>query len=316
MKEIIKKIDRDLIEKELSKVRFVRKTNAGNNEIYIFTAQDSPILMDEVGRLREETFRSAGGGTGLAADIDRFDTCEKPFHQLIVWNPEEREVVGGYRFIHGKDVKTDEKGYSNTPTGKLFRFSTQFVNDYLPYTVELGRSFVQPLFQVSKDQRKGLFALDNLWDGVGTLHVDYPDTHFFFGKITMYPHYNREARDILLKFMNLYFGDREKLVVPYKAVSVDWEAPFLKELFVGNDYDKDYKQLVKEVREREENIPPLVNAYMNLSLTMRVFGTSVNDSFGKVEETGILVTIRDIMEGKFKRYVTSYLEIRNERESS
>jgi len=312
MKDIIKKIDRETIREELSKVRFVRKTNAGNNEIYIFTAHQSPILMDEVGRLREETFRSAGGGTGKAADIDHYDTDEKPFHQLIVWNAEESEIVGGYRFIHGKDIPFDDNGNAISATGRLFRFSEEFINHYLPKTVELGRSFVQPLFQPSRDQRKGLFALDNLWDGLGSLHVDYPDTEYFFGKITMYPHFNTEARDIIMKFMSIHFVDEDELVRPFEPIAMNLNAPFLQDLFEGEKYEDDYKVLVREVRARGENIPPLVNAYMNLSPTMRVFGTSMNDAFGMVEETGILVTIRDIVENKFNRYVTSYVNIKNE----
>ncbi len=312
MEEIIKKIDRETIILELSKVRFVRKTNAGGNEIYVFNAHESPILMEEVGRLREETFRNAGGGTGLPADIDHYDTDEKPFQQLIVWNPAESEIVGGYRFIHGRDISFDAKGNAVSATGKLFCFSRKFIDEYLPHTVELGRSFVQPLFQPSRDQRKGLFALDNLWDGVGSVSVDYPDTEYFFGKITMYPHFNSQARDIILKFMNIYFFDEEKLVCPFEPIDVNLESEFLKNFFGGVKYEDDYKILVKEVRARGENIPPLVNAYMNLSPTMRVFGTSMNDAFGKVEETGILVKIRDIVEAKFKRYVSSYIDIKNE----
>jgi len=310
MKNIIPKIDRDLLISELEKARFVRNTNAGGNKIYVFTAQDSPILMNEIGRLREETFRLAGGGTGKSADIDHYDTDENGFHQLIVWNAEEKEIVGGYRFIHGKNVKIDKDGKAISATGKLFHLSDKFIKDFLPYTIELGRSFVQPLFQASRDQRKGLFALDNLWDGVGAVHVDYPDTLYFFGKITMYPHFNVEARNVILKFLNIYFGDKEKLVFPYEPIAFDLDYDYLKDLFVGENYDVDYKTLIREVRSRGENIPPLVNAYMNLSPSMRVFGTSLNYSFGKVEETGILVTINDIHDAKYKRYVASYMDIK------
>jgi len=302
MKDIIKKIDRETIREELSKVRFVRKTNAGNNEIYIFTAHQSPILMDEVGRLREETFRSAGGGTGKAADIDHYDTDEKPFHQLIVWNAEESEIVGGYRFIHGKDIPFDDNGNAISATGRLFRFSEEFINHYLPKTVELGRSFVQPLFQPSRDQRKGLFALDNLWDGLGSLHVDYPDTEYFFGKITMYPNSDLLAREAIMYFLMTFFPDPEKLVYPYNPLKIKSDINFFKELFNKKNYSENYKTLQQFVRKRNESIPPLVNAYMNLSSTMKTFGTSLNESFGKVEETGIMIKIPDIFQEKRERY--------------
>ncbi len=316
MKDIIAKIDRQAVIADLSNARFVRKTNAGSNEIYIFTAHQAPVLMDEVGRLREETFRLAGGGTGKPADIDHYDTDEKPFHQLIVWNPEDQEIVGGYRFIHGKDIKIDDNGNAISATGRLFNFSQTFIDEFLPSTVELGRSFVQPLFQPSRDQRKGLFALDNLWDGLGSLHVDYSDTDYFFGKITMYPHFNVEARNIILRFMNIHFGDNEKLVRPFNPIIIDLESEYLKTLFSGESYEADYKILVREVRARGENIPPLVNAYMNLSPTMRVFGTAMNDAFGDVEETGILVRIKDITAAKYDRYVTSYINVKSKESDS
>ncbi len=89
----------DQIMAELTPDRLLRKTNNGNNEVYIFDNNTSPVLMQEVGRVRELTFRHAGGGTGHSIDIDDFDTVkEDPQRQLIVWDPDNREIIGGYRF--------------------------------------------------------------------------------------------------------------------------------------------------------------------------------------------------------------------------
>lgn len=86
-------------------------------------------------------------------------------------------------------------------TEHYFRFSDRFRDEFLPYTIELGRSFVQPLYQGIRQNPKGLYSLDNLWDGLGALVITNPDMKYFFGKVTMYGDYNREARDILLYFL-------------------------------------------------------------------------------------------------------------------
>ncbi|MEI8049667.1 MAG: GNAT family N-acetyltransferase [Bacteroidales bacterium] len=302
MQPIIEPIDRSLLEQELTHDKFVRNTNNGNNEIYIVTWHNAPHVTREIGRLREITFRDAGGGTGKDCDLDEFDTAEEPFQQLLVWNPRDKEIVGGYRFIHGNRLKVHENNRVDTPTAELFNFSSRFIADYLPYTIELGRSYVQPAYQPSIDIRKGMYSLDNIWNGLGAIIKRHPDVKYFFGKITMYPHFNTEARDMILFFMKKYFGDNDKLVIPIHPLTQNIDAKLLESIFVGGNYDKDYKILVQHVRLLNENIPPLVNAYMNLSSTMLCFGTSLNPEFGDVEETGILVTIDDIYDIKKERH--------------
>ena len=304
MQEIIEAVDRSLIEKELTPERFVRRTNSGGNEIYIVTYQNSPNITREIGRLREITFRDAGGGTGLECDLDEFDIeDENPFQQLFVWDPREKEIVGGYRFIHGKTLKRHENGKIDTPTSELFHLSETFIKDYLPHTIELGRSFVQPNYQPTVNLRRGMYALDNIWNGLGAILNQNPDVKYYFGKITMYPHYNIEARDFILYFLKKYFGDVNHLVYPHEQLIINTSEAFMAEQFTGGSYDKDYKILVHLVRERHENIPPLVNAYMNLSSTMLFFGTSLNPAFGDVEESGILVTLDDVYEFKKERHL-------------
>ena len=304
MQEIIEAVDRSLIEKELTPERFVRRTNSGGNEIYIVTYQNSPNITREIGRLREITFRDAGGGTGLDCDLDEFDIeDENPFQQLFVWDPREKEIVGGYRFIHGKTLKRHENGRIDTPTSELFHLSEKFIKDYLPHTIELGRSFVQPSYQPTVNLRKGMYALDNIWNGLGAILTQNPDVKYYFGKITMYPHYNIEARDLILYFLKKYFGDKNQLVYPHEQVIINTPEIFMADQFTGGSYDKDDKILVHLVRERHENIPPLVNAYMNLSSTMLFFGTSLNPGFGDVEESGILVTLDDVYEFKKERHL-------------
>lgn len=305
MQAIIEKISRKAIKEELARDKFVRKTNNGNNEIYIITQNDSPSVMMEIARLRELTFRYAGGGTGLSYDVDEFDSGPHAYKQLLVWNPEDEEIVGAYRYIKCGEGEF-RNGRVHLATTHLFNFSDKFYKEYLNETIELGRSFVQPNYQPGEHFRKGLFSLDNLWDGLGAIVVDNPDIKHFFGKVTMYTHFNVEARDMILAFMQYYFPDKEELVRPIHPVKVETNvAPFLKSL-EGLNYKDGHSILNKNVRAHGENIPPLVNAYMNLSPTMKSFGTAINPTFGDVEETGIMVTIADIYESKKERHVATY----------
>lgn len=297
MEPIIPPVDRSLILAELTEEKLLRKTNNGNNEIYVVTAQNSPNIMQELGRLRELSFRDAGGGAGAAVDIDDEDLAEEGYQQLFVWDPKAQEIVGGYRFIvsrttHPKHMSTEH----------YFRFSDRFRNEFLPYTIELGRSFVQPLYQGIRQNPKGLYSLDNLWDGLGALVITNPDMKYFFGKVTMYGDYNREARDILLYFLKKYFPDHDNLIEGIYPIELQFDTEKMEQMFCGGNYAEDYKILTREIRKCKENIPPLINSYMNISPSMRVFGTVTNPDFGGVEETGILITINDIYPVKSERH--------------
>src|SRR6056297_1356012 len=310
MKEVIAPIDIRLIDKELTPDKFLRDTNNGGNQLYIINHHNSPNIMREVGRLRELTFRNAGGGTGKEMDIDKFDIQDEPYEQLISWDPEEKEILGGYRF----HICSNESDPDNLATSKLFTFSDEFSKTYLPYMIELGRSFIQPKFQSKAAGRKGLFALDNLWDGLGALVVENPQTKHFFGKVTMYPHFNTEARNIILYFLQTQFPDEKNMVEAKKPIPLHMDEQKMKQLFNGKSYKENYRILQKKIREFDLNIPPLINAYMNLSPTMKFFGTTINEAFGHVEESGILITIDDIFPDKKERYIDSYMEQKDDKD--
>ena len=265
--------------------------------------------MREIGRLRELTFRTAGGGIGEEVDIDDFDTRDDhPYKQLIVWDPSRHEILGGYRYIHCANLPRNENGEVSLATTHHFHFSNEFIDDYLPYVIELGRSFVQPDYQSSKAGAKALFALDNLWDGLGALMIDYPNVRYYFGKVTMYPQYNQNARNLILHFFEKYFPDPDNLVRPKSPMPYTADSARLDQIFCGKSYDDAYKILSAEVRKHGENIPPLINAYMSLTPSMRAFGTVISDEFGDVEETGILLDIDDMYDTKIDRHVGTYLE--------
>lgn len=302
--KIIDPVDRDLIKQELTKDRFGRITRKGENEIYIINHHNSPNTMREIGRLRELSFRSAGGGTKKSIDIDQYDICENCYQQLIVWSPKDEEIIGGLRFIDCAKILTDEKDqFIPMSTSHYFDFSAQFKKKYLPYAIELGRSWVQPMYQPTVNPRKGLFALDNLWDGLGVLTVLYPELKYFFGKVTMYPDYDEESRDFLLFFLQTYFPDKDNLATSKFPLQQSYDKAKFTALLEGLDFKEGYKVLTHFVRENGENVPPLMNIYMHLSPSMRSFGTAVNPDFGGVEETGIVVTVADIYEDKKERHI-------------
>lgn len=306
--DIIQPIDREILKSELTPERQLRMTNKSNNEIYVITAHNAPNVLKEIGRLREIAFRTAGGGTGKSMDLDEFDTMENCYKQLVVWNPEAEEIIGGYRYILGTDVDIDEKGQPILATSHMFHFSDKFMKDYMPKTIELGRSFVSLEYQSTRRGSKSLFALDNLWDGLGALTVVMPNVKYFFGKMTMYPSYVRRGRDMILYFLKKHFDDKDNLIIPMKPLIIETNESELQKIFKEKSFKDDYKILNHEVRKLGYNIPPLVNAYMGLSPTLKIFGTAINYGFGDVEETGILIAVDEILEEKRIRHIDSFIK--------
>ena len=308
MEDIIAPIDREVLKAELTPERRLRTTNKSHNDIYIINWKNAPNVLKEIGRLREIAFRAAGGGTGKSLDLDEYDLMENPYQQLVVWDPEAEEILGGYRYILGDEVEFDSEGKPILATAHMFDFSPKFLKEYLPTTIELGRSFVTLEYQSSRAGAKGLFALDNLWDGLGALTVVKPNVKYFFGKMTMYPSYHRLGRDMIIYFLKKLFSDKDGLITPTHPLKIEADENLLKQMFPYDTFKEDYKVLNTEVRKLGYNIPPLVNAYMSLSPTMRMFGTAINYGFGDVEETGILIAVDEILEEKRVRHIESYIK--------
>ena len=303
--EIIQPISKEVLRSELTPDKLLRTTNKSHNDIYVVTAHN---VMREIGRLREIAFRTAGGGTGKSVDIDKFDTCDNCYKQLIVWNPEEEEIIGGYRYLFGRNWKLNNDGQPELATSHMFHFSDRFLKDFMPYTVELGRSFVSLEYQNVRKNAKSIFALDNLWDGLGALTVINPNVKYFFGKMTMYPNYIRIGRDMILYFLKKHFDDKDHLIAPIHPLTLEYPEEKLAKIFTGANFKEDYRILNHEIRRLGFNIPPLVNAYMSLSPTMKLFGTAINDGFGEVEETGILIAVDEILDEKRVRHIDSYVK--------
>lgn len=307
MEEIIAPVSKDLIIAELTPDKLLRKTNRGGNEIYVVDIHNAPNTVREIGRLREVTFREAGGCSGLALDLDEFDLMETPYQQLLVWDPDAQAIIGGYRYILGPDIKVDADGQPLLATSHMFHFSEEFVKDYLPHIIELGRSFVTPEYQSSRAGAKALFALDNLWDGLATLMILHPHLYYFFGKMTMYPSYDPIGRDLILHFLWKHFGGDEELVHPFEPVVPAMDRRIARLILKHDDFKEDYICLKEAIKSLGTAIPPLVNSYMQSSPTIKMLGTAVNHEFGEVEETCILLAFDEIYHEKRHRHIESYL---------
>lgn len=307
MEKIIDPVDVQLLKAELTPEKKLCNTNKADNEIYVIDAFDSPNVLREVGRLREVSFRQAGGSSGLALDLDEFDTMENPYKQIVIWDPEAEAIIGGYRYILGPDVKLGPDGQPLLATAHMFHFSDHFIKEYLPHVIELGRSFVTPDYQSSKAGAKAIFALDNLWDGIGAVMMQHPNIVYFFGKMTMYPSYDHSCRDLILHFLWKHFEDKDDLIRPIEPKMPDADTRLLDLILKDEDFKSDYRNLKDAVRRLGTTIPPLINTYMNSSPTMKMFGTAVNKEFSDVEETGILISFNEMYPEKRDRHKEPYM---------
>jgi hypothetical protein len=318
MENLLPLVPSEVLEQELQTARFVKQTDRGNNQIYVFSGLDCPYLMLQVGILREMAFRAGGGGTGLAIDIDEYDEfthTDYPgpyptigFKQLIVWDPENKAIVGGYRYALMNDLLTSDYTSISSPTMHLFEANSIFLMFYAPFSIELGRSFVNPLYHT---HRKAIFALDNLFEGLGTLVADYQEEHiqYFFGKVTMYKTYNRQARNMILYYMQKHFKDHQMLITPKKTLippGLHEEISFLEQIFVGNTEKEDKHILLRSLQEIKEGMPPLFKKYTEMSPSMKCFGTAINHYCGEVEETAILIEFASIVPEYKDRYISKY----------
>lgn len=306
MEEIIAPVDKSELHAELADAWLLRSSNKGDNQIYVVDGRKAPAVMREIGRLREIAFRDGGGGTGFSCDIDAYDLMDPPCRQLVVWDPRDAEICGGYRFILGEDVRFDEHGMPRIATSHMFGMSDTFIRDYLPHTIELGRSFVRLEYQSTRAGVKALYILDNLWDGLGALTVEFPQIKYLFGKVTMYPGYGHTCRNLLLYFLQKHFPDNDGLVWPHEPLDTGMDLPSLQATFTGDSFKEDLRILHRALRDRGKTVPPLINAYMNLSPTMRMFGTAINREFGDVEESGIFITLAEVFEEKKRRHIGTY----------
>ena len=301
MKEIIPAVETSLLLNELEG-HLLRPSNKADNLIYDITAHECPNVMREIARLREISYRDGGGATGNEMDIDEMDTMTKPYHQLIVWDPEHQQIIGGYRYLICSEAEIRD-GQPFITSAHLFHYSERFIKDYLPYTIEFGRAFVQPMYQKREMGVKALFALDNIWDGIGAVLYNHPEVRWMIGKVTIYPDYNVAARELIYAYLRQYHLGEEGLFEPYHPLTSN---PLTTNPFEGDDKQENYHILQRAVREQGTVIPPMFSAYLNLTNDLLFFGNAINDELANVYETGIMVDVKTVYPEKLDRYMTPY----------
>ena len=301
---IIDPIDVALLKSELNEKTFIRNTIRGNNEIYVVNNETAPNVLKEIGRLREVAFRAVGGGSGTPCDLDHFDLEDKACFQLVVWNPEADEIIGGYRFTKWALASFHENGQPYVNTEHLFDFSQKFLDEYFPYCLEMARAFVQPKYQSAQMGRKALFALDNLWDGIGALVASDPSVRYLAGKVTIYSSSPELSRKAMVYYLDKFFGDREGLITSKNPERwTEEQAAMFDEMFTGATVKENYQILSNFVKSMGDTIPPLIHSYIGLSDTMKTFGTTFDPDFGDCYDTAMMITVADIYKEKFSRYI-------------
>lgn len=290
---IIPPVAREALERELAGLRPVAEAVRGGCRLYSFRAAEAPALMREVGRLREEAFRSAGGGTGREVDIDADDTACGGYRQIVAWDPRRRAVTGGYRYI--VCAECDPR---NISTSHYFHFSGEFRERYVPHAVELGRSFVAGASAAGA--ARPLFSMDSLWQGLGAVVASHPGVRYLFGKVTVYRHYDVEARRLLMAFLRRFFGAGSRLIAAFAPEAADDSCGGV---FASGGYAENCALLHALLRRRGERVPPMINAYMRLCPSMQVFDTTVNRDFGDVYETAVLLPLEGMRSDKKDRYL-------------
>lgn len=302
MEPIINPVDTNLLLNELDG-HLLRPTNKAGNLIYDITAHECPNVMREIGRLREISYRDAGGATGKSADIDEMDTMPRPYHQLIVWDPDNKQIIGGYRYLFGAEAEI-RNGQPFITSSYLFHYSELFIRDYLPSAIEFGRAFVQPMYQKREMGVKALFALDNIWDGIGAIMHNHPQIRWMIGKVTVYPEYNSMARELIYTYLHQYHQGQKGLFEPYHLQPLQKiETPF-----EGTDPQENYHILQRAVREQGTVIPPMFSAYLNLTNELQYFGTAIEETFSNVYDSGIMVDLETVYPEKKERYIAPYVE--------
>ncbi len=300
MERIIDPIKKDKLIAELKSCRFIKRTTKRGNEIYSFTYRDAPSIMYEVARLRETAFRLIGCGSGHLIDLDNYDLEPASYRQLIVWNPRDKEIIGGYRYATGKDylMRTELLSMSH-----YYRFSKKFIHEYLPHSIELGRAWVNPLYQPSATDSRSIFALDNLWEGIGAVVAENKGVRYLIGKVTIPGTYNPTARILITWFMSHYYGDRNNLVFPHKPIISPGVLNIGGQRITGCDINNDFKIISSFIKTLGVFVPPLISAYLRLAKDMVSFGSTLNPELENSYETGIMIDVNDIYPDKYARYV-------------
>jgi len=286
------------IKKELQESELLGKTKDGKI-IYLYQNTKESIVLNEIGRLRELAFRKVGEGVNKRRDLDKYD---KYYKHIVLWDENDLEIVGSYRIGECKQIILDY-GISGLYNHTLFDFSKKF-KDNLDESIELGRSFVQPRYW-------GTRALDYLWYGIGAYLNKNPDINYMFGPVSLSENYPKVAKDIILNFFDIYFGDKNNLVnakLAYNFKSDESLLSMLNAELTKNDYKSDFKTVKKLLKNFDTTIPVLYKQYSEIcdegGITFCAY--NLDEDFSSCVDSFIIVDVKKIKKSQQERYIYSH----------
>ena len=283
----------DLIN-ELKKAKLIGQT-ADGKKIYLYDYTEDSIVLKELGRLREISFRKVGEGVNKKRDTDKYDIY---YQHIILWDENDLEIVGSYR-IGNSDFIFKNIGVKGFYSNNLFRFNEEFT-PYLKNSIELGRSFVQPKYW-------GTRALDYLWFGIGAYLKNNPNIKYMFGPVSISSSFPTVAKDMMVFYYNHYYGMTADLVEAKVPYSYSNNLAEIKELFDLNDKKKDFKFLKSTLANIGVSIPTLYKQYSELSQEngVKFLGFNVDDNFSDCIDGFILVEVEKIKDSAKQRYINN-----------
>ena len=282
---------RRLLRQEIHRCQLLGQTR-DDKQIYLFPFHPDSCLMREIGRLREISFRAAGEGTGKRRDID----CHDPHcFQLVLWDEAELEIAGAYRLRVTAEIKAHNNAlYSQT----LFSFS-EGMDEILAQGLELGRSFVQPRYW-------GRHSLDYLWYGIGAFLRDNPQFRYLFGPVSISDSYPPAAKDMLVYFYNLYFGDEGGMAtacMPYRLEAATQAE--LSKHFSGKNYKQDFMHLKGNLKHLGCSVPTLYKQYTEISQPdgVRFLDFNIDPDFANCVDGLVVVDLTRLKDRMRQRYI-------------
>ncbi len=294
---VIHPADAKAIKKNLYKATLLGETR-DNKKIFLYDfSYDCPV-MQEIARLRELTFRSVEEGTGLSLDLDRFDTY---YRHIVLWDDNDLEIVGAYRIGEGSEIMRNQ-GVDGFYTQTLFDLDTHF-SGYLPYSIELGRSFVQPRYW-------GQHSLEYLWYGIGAYLNTRPDIKYLFGPVSLSNSYPQLAKELIVAFYDQQFGH----ALPQAQARSPFQVSLASKRFAlqefSADYSSSFKILNSELKKLGVKVPTLYKQYVELCVDKgcHFIGFNVDPQFNDCIDSLIMVEIDKIAPKKKQRYVNTGLK--------
>ncbi|AFJ03578.1 Putative hemolysin [Methylophaga frappieri] len=283
--------DRRIIKQELKQAQLLGET-ADNKKIYLFNYQSDSAVMQEIGRLREMTFRQVGEGTGKKRDLDHYD---RSYRHLILWDEQELEIAGAYRIGEVDAIKRQGGEIYST---ELFDYQPA-MQPYFEQGIELGRSFVSPKYW-------GKRSLDYLWYGIGAYLKQYPEIRYLFGPVSLSNSYPAYAQALIVAYYQHYFPDNEQLAtarVPFVADA--GSVARAQEVLQKNDADADFAMLKNQLAHMQMTVPTLYKQYADVceSGGVRFIDFNVDADFGYCVDGLVMVDLHQLKPAKRKRYL-------------